>query len=114
MLTESSKSRFLIIFPTKALANDQLLTLSYALSLLVDNTDTDTDTITAMPLRAACYDGDLPADYRDNVRRTSSIILTNPDMLHCSILPQHTQWSEFFRNLKLVIIDEAHYYKGNI
>jgi len=93
-------SRALYLFPTKALAQDQLRILRE---------------LTGPPLegiRFATYDGDTPASARSHLRKATPIILSNPDMLHVGILPNHTQWASFFRHLKYVVLDEAHTYRG--
>lgn len=90
-------ARALYIFPTKALAQDQLGKLRQY----------------QMPeLRAATYDGDTPRQERPFIKSGANVVLTNPDMLHVGILPYHTTWSELFRNLKYVVIDEVHTYRG--
>ena len=87
----------LYLSPTKALAHDQLRALSEL----------------GLPdVRAAAYDGDTPVESRDWVRRHASYVLTNPDMLHRSILPGHTRWAHFIRDLRYVIVDECHRYRG--
>lgn len=97
-LLSDRNARALYIFPTKALAQDQL------------------GKIKRYPVESAkrtfTYDGDTPTHLRGQIRRNSHIILTNPDMLHIAILPYHTTWAAFFRNLKYVIIDEIHTYRG--
>ena len=93
-------ARALYLFPTKALAQDQLRALSE---------------LTRGPLsgvRFATYDGDTPKSDRARIRKRAAILLTNPDMLHVGILPNHNLWSHFFANLKYVVIDEAHVYRG--
>jgi len=87
----------LYVSPTKALANDQLRSL-HALGLPW--------------LRPATYDGDTPADERSWVRQHGNYVLTNPDLLHHSLLPGHQAWAPFLRRLSLVIVDEAHTYRG--
>ncbi|MEO5877718.1 MAG: DEAD/DEAH box helicase [Streptosporangiaceae bacterium] len=87
----------LYLAPTKALAADQLRAIS-ALDLA--------------GVRAATYDGDTPPDARDWVRRHANFVLTNPDMLHHSVLPGHARWRPFLRELRYVVIDEAHGYRG--
>jgi DEAD/DEAH box helicase domain-containing protein len=87
----------LYLTPTKALAADQLRTLR-ALKLA--------------QVRAATYDGDTPPDERQWVRRHANYVLTNPDMLHRSMLPHHSAWSSFWRRLKVVVVDECHGYRG--
>jgi DEAD/DEAH box helicase domain-containing protein len=100
--------RALYIFPTKALAQDQLRSLkqiAHPLSLL--------DRGEAIPPQVmATFDGDTPQDERANIRKRARVVLTNPDMLHLGILPNHQSWSRFLRNLKYVVIDETHIYRG--
>jgi DEAD/DEAH box helicase domain-containing protein len=93
-------ARALYLFPTKALAQDQLRELSS----LVDTLDVD--------IKAYTYDGDTPADARRAVRAAGHIVVTNPDMLHTGVLPHHTRWVRLFENLKYVVIDELHQYRG--
>jgi DEAD/DEAH box helicase domain-containing protein len=93
-------AKALYVFPTKALAQDQvaeLLELNAAGNLGV---------------RAYTFDGDTPADARKAVRTRGDIVVTNPDMLHQGILPHHTKWAQFFESLKYVVIDEMHIYRG--
>jgi len=101
-LLEDENGRALYLFPTKALAQDQLSALA---SLQVS-------TFERVNVPTAIYDGDSPQAQRQAIRAKSRIILTNPDMLHTGILPHHTKWAEFFRNLKFVVIDEMHTYRG--
>lgn len=96
LLTDSS-ARALYLFPTKALAQDQLASLQ-ALELPA--------------VASAIYDGDTPASARPAIRRNAHLVLSNPDMLHTGILPHHTIWAEFFRNLRFVVVDEMHVYRG--
>ncbi|MEO8663659.1 MAG: DEAD/DEAH box helicase, partial [Bryobacteraceae bacterium] len=93
-------ARAFYLFPTKALAEDQLQELQKA----VEGTGAD--------LRAFTYDGDTPQDARRAIRERANIVLTNPDMLHSGILPHHTKWAKAFENLQYFIIDELHYYRG--
>ena len=100
MLTERG-SRALYLFPTKALAQDQLRGLQELFCL--------------PPLRAeefATFDGDTPQAERPEIRKRARIILTNPDMLHIGILPNHQSWSRLLRHLRYVVVDEAHIYRG--
>ena len=91
----------LLLFPTKALTNDQHKNfLDYA-RLLPGN-----------DIKPAIYDGDTPSSQRTAIRKSASILLTNPDMLHQGILPHHTNWARFFSNLRFVVIDEMHIYRG--
>jgi len=91
------------MFPTKALAQDQYRTMQ---DLLLHS---DRLRGSVFP---AVYDGDTPNHRRRKIRSTSNIIFTNPDMLHTAILPHHTKWSVFFQNLRYVVIDELHTYRG--
>lgn len=91
------------IFPTKALTQDQL----HSLSALIPSAESLNPKGVA-----AIYDGDTSQGQRRKARSEASIILTNPDMLHLGILPYHTQWAPFFRHLKWIVIDEIHIYKG--
>lgn len=103
VLNEISKdpsARALYIFPTKALAQDQMAEL-HELSELMDS-----------DIKSYTYDGDTPVNARKAVRQAGNIVITNPDMLHSGILPQHTKWVDFFENLKYVVIDELHTYIG--
>lgn len=98
-LLTNPEARALYIFPTKALTQDQLSTLG---NLTLDTWN----------LKPAIYDGDTPQAARSSIRKSARIILTNPDMLHTGILPHHTNWLELFSNLKYVVIDETHTYRG--
>jgi len=98
-LMEDESARALYLFPTKALTQDQLSNLQILQSKIQD-------------LKSAIYDGDTPQRDRPAVRKNTHILLTNPDMLHTGILPHHTNWADFFRNLKFVVIDELHTYRG--
>ncbi|MBK6563024.1 DEAD/DEAH box helicase [Candidatus Amarobacter glycogenicus] len=93
-------TRALYLFPTKALAQDQLDELHGLV------TDLQAD------IRTFTYDGDTPADARRAVRQAGHIVLTNPDMLHAAILPHHTKWMQLFESLQYVVIDEVHSYRG--
>jgi Distinct helicase family with a unique C-terminal domain including a metal-binding cysteine cluster len=97
----NADSRALYVFPTKALAQDQLRSLKeIALPGLLPEG------------AVATFDGDTPPAERANIRRQARVVLTNPDMLHLGILPNHQSWSRLFRHLKYVVIDEAHVYRG--
>lgn len=98
---EDSRSRALFLYPTKALAQDQLK----AWSRLTDHLDGKHPVM-------GTYDGDTPVNNRKKLRDAGNFILTNPDMLHQGILPKHPAWSGFFANLKYVVIDEIHTYRG--
>ena len=99
-LLESSDSRALYLFPTKALAQDQLAEL-HDLNQRLDNR-----------FGVFTYDGDTPSDARKAIREKGHIVLTNPDMLHTGILPHHTRWTRLFENLRFIVIDELHTYRG--
>ena len=101
-LLKHSEGRVLYLFPTKALAQDQLLGLRNLLSGINQSGHTSVN----------IYDGDTPQHTRSLIRRQSSIILTNPDMLHTGILPHHTAWKDFFTALRFIVIDEMHAYRG--
>jgi DEAD/DEAH box helicase domain-containing protein len=98
ILCEQARARALYLYPTKALAQDQARALAaFGLSKRV---------------RPAIYDGDTPREARAQVRKSANVVLTNPDMLHVGILPNHAAWTELFSNLAVVVIDEAHVYRG--
>ena len=122
-LLRNSQARALYLFPTKALAQDQISGLNELLihaSGNQKNTQGDRDRHVSYsskvenqhPLSPAIYDGDTPINHRPRIRTTARLILSNPDMLHTGILPHHTSWAEFFRNLEIVVIDEMHTYRG--
>jgi DEAD/DEAH box helicase domain-containing protein len=98
-LVQRPDSRVLYLFPTKALAQDQLAELTELAKTLPD-------------MRMFTYDGDTPQDARRSVRARANLVLTNPDMLHSGILPHHTKWVNLFQNLRYVVIDEMHAYRG--
>ncbi|MDO9129305.1 MAG: DEAD/DEAH box helicase [Anaerolineales bacterium] len=106
-LLEDDDARALYLFPTKALAQDQFSVISHQCSVLEQTLKTEHWT-----LNIGIYDGDTPQSHRAAIRQKSRIILTNPDMLHTGILPHHTNWGDFFRNLKFIVIDEMHTYRG--
>jgi len=96
-LVADPKATALYLFPTKALAQDQLRHIrEFALPAA----------------RAAIYDGDTGSNDRSWARRNANVIITNPDMLHVGILPQHERWAVFFKNLRVVVIDEMHVFRG--
>jgi DEAD/DEAH box helicase domain-containing protein len=104
-LLADSKARALYLFPTKALAQDQLKGLKRFLA--------EDDRPEESPLfRAGTYDGDTPGSLRARLRDEANILLTNPDMLHSGILPHHPRWAEFFHRLEYIVIDEIHVYRG--
>jgi len=93
-------SRAIYLFPTKALSQDQRAELDEIIELLKEE------------IKIFTYDGDTPQDARKAIRSQGQIIITNPDMLHSGILPHHTKWIKLFENLKYVVIDELHNYRG--
>jgi DEAD/DEAH box helicase domain-containing protein len=95
-----SQAKALYLFPTKALAQDQVAEL---LAL---------NTAGGLGVRAFTFDGDTPGDARKAVRTRGDIVVSNPDMLHQGILPHHTKWAQFFESLRFVVIDEMHSYRG--
>jgi DEAD/DEAH box helicase domain-containing protein len=107
-LVHDKDSRALYIFPTKALAQDQLRSLKQISGPLSLRARGQIISAGAM----ATFDGDTPQDERANIRRQARVVLTNPDMLHLGILPNHQSWSKLFRNLRYVVIDETHIYRG--
>jgi DEAD/DEAH box helicase domain-containing protein len=98
VLCSDAKARALYLYPTKALAQDQARALN-AFGL-------------HKQVRPAIYDGDTKREERLAIRRRSNLVLTNPDMLHVGILPNHPAWADFFSNLAVVVVDEAHVYRG--
>jgi DEAD/DEAH box helicase domain-containing protein len=99
-------ARALYLFPTKALSQDQLSVLQ---RLSGEPSSSDSSSLN---IPSAIYDGDTPQGRRSLIRRNARIILSNPDMLHTGILPHHTNWADFFRGLRFVVIDEMHSYRG--
>ena len=98
---ENPAARALYLFPTKALTQDQNAGLADLLELT-----------SGIAIKTAIYDGDTPQSQRAAIRKSANIVFSNPDMLHTGILPHHTNWAEFFRNLRFVVIDEMHTYRG--
>jgi len=96
-LVEHPQDRAIYLFPTKALAQDQRDAL---------------EEFNLADLQVATYDGDTPPGDRKRIRERAHILLTNPDMLHVGILPQHFRWAEFLRRLRFVVIDDMHIYRG--
>jgi len=99
-ILEEPETRALYIFPTKALAQDQM----HEIYSLITDLKADIKTFT--------YDGDTPDDARQAIRKQGHVVVTNPDMLHAGILPHHTKWQKLFMNLKYIVIDELHIYRG--
>ncbi|MRR35072.1 DEAD/DEAH box helicase [bacterium] len=99
-ILEDGENRALYMFPTKALAQDQM----HEVHALITDLKADIKTFT--------YDGDTPDDARQAIRRQGHVVITNPDMLHAGILPHHTKWQKLFSNLAYIVIDELHVYRG--
>jgi DEAD/DEAH box helicase domain-containing protein len=96
-IAREPKERALYLYPTKALAQDQARALNE---------------LRAPNVRAAIYDGDTPGERRWQIRRWANVILTNPDMLHVGVLPHHDRWADVLHNLRYIVVDEAHVYRG--
>ncbi len=99
-LLAQPKARALYLFPTKALAQDQLAELRALQGAL------------GRKVEAYTYDGDTPTSSRAAIRKAAQIVISNPDMLHAGILPHHTRWQRFFQGLRYVVLDEIHSYRG--
>jgi DEAD/DEAH box helicase domain-containing protein len=99
-LLENKEIRTLYLFPTKALAQDQVHELHHLIEKLEE------------PIICHTFDGDTPPEVRRTIRSAGHIVVTNPDMLHQGILPHHTLWIKLFENLKFIVIDEIHAYRG--
>jgi DEAD/DEAH box helicase domain-containing protein len=99
-ILENPDTRSLYLFPTKALAQDQLAELHELGERLANQFGVFT------------YDGDTPNDARAAIRERGHVVLTNPDMLHAGILPHHTRWTRLFENLRYIVLDELHTYRG--
>lgn len=96
-LLSQPAAKALFLYPTKALAQDQLRKLEDWLPI---------------SLRAGVYDGDTPASSRATIRKSAHVLITNPDMLHIGIVPGHENWSSFLKNLRVIVLDELHVYRG--
>lgn len=99
-VVDDKAARALYLFPTKALSQDQLAEFR------------DLARLAKMELSAAVYDGDTPAPIRAVIREAGQVVVTNPDMLSSAILPHHTKWFQLFEQLRFIVIDEAHTYRG--
>jgi len=121
-ILKNQDTRALYLFPTKALAQDQLAELDDLSRRLQDHksgkaaaSESDRHNRGQDPGRTFAvftYDGDTPSDARKAIREKGHIVLTNPDMLHTGILPHHTRWTRLFENLQFIVIDELHSYRG--
>ncbi|NCN05485.1 MAG: DEAD/DEAH box helicase [Spirochaetales bacterium] len=98
-ILEKPETRALYLFPTKALSQDQQSVLNEI-------------SLSGPKIKVATYDGDTPVSLRASAKQTGQIIITNPDMLHSGILPNHPKWITFLKNLEFVVIDELHSYRG--
>jgi DEAD/DEAH box helicase domain-containing protein len=96
-IAREPKTRALYLYPTKALSQDQARSLAE---------------LRLKALRPAIYDGDTPSERRWQIRKWSNVVLTNPDMLHVGVLPHHDRWGDVLANLRYVVVDEAHVYRG--
>jgi len=103
-ILQDASTRALYLFPTKALAQDQLAELHTLSELVTRDSDLEIGVFT--------YDGDTPSDARRAIRGKAHVVLSNPDMLHSGILPHHPRWAKLFENLRFVVIDELHAYRG--
>lgn len=99
-IAEDPASRALLLFPTKALAQDQVTEFG------------ELSRAAGLPVLTSTYDGDTPAPIRSAIRSAGQIVATNPDMLHSAILPHHTKWFQLFEQLRYIVIDELHTYRG--
>src|SRR5450830_777874 len=101
-LLKDSSATALYLFPTKALAQDQV---KHIQTLIGDSEEREV-------VRVGIYDGDTPGHHKSDIRKNANILITNPDMLHQGILPHHTNWKRFLSGLRYVVIDEMHTYRG--
>lgn len=99
-MLEDPGNRALYLFPTKALSQDQVAELNDLVEIMNE------------PVKVYTFDGDTPQSARKAVRKQGNVVVTNPDMLHQGILPHHTKWVSLFQNLKYVVVDELHTYRG--
>ena len=97
LLAREPKSRALYLYPTKALAQDQARALQ---------------AFGIKGVKPAIYDGDTESERRWQIRKWANVVLTNPDMLHVGVLPHHDRWGDVLANLRFVVVDEAHVYRG--
>jgi len=126
-MLEDELAHSIFLFPTKALAHDQLHDLRALLADMGEEKDHRCEKLRGIDsakarsllrgsskhlIAAAAYDGDTPPADRPSIREHARIVLTNPDMLHAGILPHHTRWEAFFRDLRFIVIDEMHTYRG--
>src|SRR6185503_6115462 len=105
-LLADDQARALYLFPTKALAQDQANELGQFITALAQAEGAP------VPLAVRTYDGDTPQAQRSAIRKAGGVLISNPDMLHTGILPHHPRWADLFGNLKYVVLDEVHSYRG--
>jgi len=105
-LANDRTARALYLFPTKALSRDQTAELNRLIGAIAQEEGPEDGWV------AYTYDGDTPADQRRSIRQKAQVVITNPDMLHAAMLPHHPRWEVFLRNLKVVVVDELHTYRG--
>ncbi|HNY20732.1 MAG TPA: DEAD/DEAH box helicase [Treponemataceae bacterium] len=110
-LLEKPDARALYLFPTKALSQDQQSEINGMVGRIEGSADYAAD-VPRIPLRVCIYDGDTPQSIRSDARDKGRIIISNPDMMHAGILPNHPKWIRFFSNLEYIVIDEMHTYRG--
>src|SRR3954470_8726929 len=117
-ILKDPSARALYLFPTKALAQDQLAALHGLVELITQSASSQREASHAELMKAVpeigvfTYDGDTPSDARRAIRGKAHVVLSNPDMLHSGILPHHPRWAKLFENLRFVVIDELHAYRG--
>ncbi len=99
-LAEDPAARALFLFPTKALGQDQVAEFS------------ELARASGLEISAATYDGDTPAPIRSAIRKAGQVVVTNPDMLNSAILPHHTKWFQLFEQVRIIVVDELHTYRG--
>src|SRR4051794_28991443 len=99
-IADDPAARALFLFPTKALGQDQVAEFA------------ELSAAAGLTISAATYDGDTPAPIRSAIRAAGQVVVTNPDMLHSAILPHHTKWFQLFEQLRVIVIDELHTYRG--
>ena len=99
-VADDPAARALFLFPTKALSQDQLAAFR------------ELSAQSEMDVQAGVYDGDTPGPIRTNIRTSGQVVVTNPDMLHSAILPHHTKWFQLFEQLRYIVVDETHMYRG--
>ena len=99
-LADDPSARALWLFPTKALGQDQVVAFR------------ELAAAAGLPASASTYDGDTPAPIRSTIRTAGQVVVTNPDMLHAAILPHHTKWFQLFEQVRVIVVDELHTYRG--